>query len=43
MSNTFIVFALATIAGVAAGYSEDVFRAIVATGIVWIYYEVVKC
>ena len=40
MSNTFFVFVLASIAGVAAGYSEDLFRAIVATGVVWIYYEV---
>lgn len=40
MNSTFIVFVLAAIAGVAAGYSEELFRAIVATGVVWIYYEV---
>lgn len=42
MSNTFIVFVLAAIAGVTAGYSEELFRAIVATGIVWIYYAVIR-
>ena len=42
MSNTFFVFALATIAGVAAGYSEDLFRAIVATGVVWIYHDILR-
>ena len=42
MDKTFTVFALATIAGVAAGYSEDLFRAIVATGVVWIYYYMPK-
>jgi len=40
MNETFIVFALATIAGVAAGYSEELFRAIDVVGVVWIYYEV---
>jgi hypothetical protein len=43
MNEELFVLVLATIAGVAAGYSEELFRAIVATGIVWIYYEVVKC
>jgi hypothetical protein len=42
MNETFIVFALATIAGVAAGYSEDLFRAIIATEIILIYYAVIR-
>jgi hypothetical protein len=42
MSKTFIVLVLATIAGVTAGYSESLFRAIVVIGIVWIYYYMPK-
>ena len=40
MIKELFVLILASIAGVAAGYSEELFRAIVASGIVWIYYEV---
>jgi hypothetical protein len=39
MNKTFIVLVLATIAGVTAGYSESLFRAIVAAGVIWIYYD----
>jgi hypothetical protein len=39
MSKPFIVLLLATIAGVTAGYSEELYRAIVAAGVIWIYYD----
>jgi hypothetical protein len=42
MNKTFTVLALATIAGVTAGYSEELYRAIVVIGIVWIYYYMPK-
>lgn len=42
MNKTFIVLVLATIAGVTSGYSEELFRAIVVIGIVWIYYYMPK-
>jgi hypothetical protein len=42
MIKTFIVLVLATIAGVIAGYSEELFRAIVAAGVIWIYYYMPK-
>jgi hypothetical protein len=39
MIKTIFVLAMAIIAGVTAGYSEEMFRAIIATGIVWIHYD----
>lgn len=40
MIKELFVLALAIIAGNLAGYSEELFRAIIAVGIVMIYYEV---
>ena len=39
MIRTIFVLALAIIAGNLAGYSEELFRAITAAGLVMIYYE----
>jgi hypothetical protein len=40
MIKELFVLALATIAGVISAYSDELFRAIIAAGIVMIYYEV---
>lgn len=40
MNKELIVLALAIIAGNLAAYSDELFRAIIAAGIIMIYYEV---
>ena len=40
MSKELFVLALATIAGVLAAYSEELFRAIITAGIFLIYVEI---
>lgn len=40
MIRTFNILAIAIIAGVTAGYSEEMFRAIIAAGVVWIHYDI---
>lgn len=40
MNKELVVLAVAIIAGNLAAYSDELFRAIIAAGIVMIYYEV---